>query len=224
MVKLNPFPKEQKMFSVCTPVYKNAYKTLEKFFKHLDEQDYTTFEVLVVFDGKNKRGEKELETVKKKFPHIEVRSEVISHGGAPKARNHAASMSKGDYLTFLDPDVYLYPGTLRKWANALDENPDKDVVWGLYDVLINGEAREIGGSIPMDAKGNPDYYAFRTSNFASGANPMRKEAFIGWDETCKSLQDWDMWMRMLAKDNFKGDKFLYLNTYCKLLGKWHRFI
>lgn len=207
----NPFSEKTLKFSVCTPVYKDAYKTLDKFFTALAEQDYKNFEVLITFDGPNKRGVSLLEEQKKKFPELDVKYWVIPHGGAPKARNHSASHATGDILTFLDPDIFLYPETLREWANAFENNPDKDVVWGLYEVSSDGQTTAVvGGSVPVDANGKPDYYAFRSSNYCSGANPIRKESFIGWDESVKSLQDWDMWMRMLIKDDFKGEKFLYI--------------
>ena len=147
----------------------------------------------------------------KKYPNLDVKYETQEWGGAPKARNRACEMGDGEYVTYLDPDVYLYSQTLRQWANAFESNPDKDVVWGFYDIYISEERKEaVGGRVPLNNDGEPEYYAFRSSNYMSGANPIRRKAIIGWDETVKSLQDWDMWMRMLLKDNFKGDKFFFI--------------
>lgn len=210
-VSTNPFSQEQKKFSICTPVYKDSYQYLEKFFTTLAEQEYKHFEVLVCFDGENPEGEKELNRLIKKFKKLDVRYCVQEWGGAPKARNTAASLATGDYLSFLDPDVYLYTDTLQIWANKLETNPDKDVVWGQYDILTHDNQKlTVGTSVPVSNGGEVQYYAFRSSNYCSGAFPIRKGAFIGWDETVKSLQDWDMWMRMLKQDNFEGKKFLYV--------------
>lgn len=212
----NPFNKEQKTFSVIAPVYKDAWNTFPRFFQALEEQDYKHFEVIIVFDGPNTRGKLELAKMKKEHPNIKVDSLEIEHGGAPKARNAGANMAKGDYLTFLDPDVYPESQTFHQWANQFEENPDKDVVWGLYSFLgADGKKYPIPDAVPKDPKGAPDYWAFRYTNYCSGMFPVRKEAFIGWDESVKSLQDWDMWQRMLLKDNFRGDKFLYIPvSYC----------
>lgn len=207
----NPFSQEQKRFSVIAPVHKQSWNTFDKFFQALNEQDYKAFEVIVVFDGENPEGEKELKKYEKQYPLLDIVSYTKPWGGAPAARNYGAKHATGDYLTFLDPDVYLYSETLRFWANAFEEHPEKDVVWGLYDVIIGETRQTIGGQVCRDGAGNVDYYSFRSSNYCSGANPVRKEAFIGWDETVKSLQDWDMWMRMLLKDDFKGEKFLYFH-------------
>lgn len=203
----NPFDKNQKKFSVITPIYKKTYNTLPKFFQALNEQDYSNFEVIVVFDGPNSSGKRKLNQMIKKYPNIKVKSKTQEWGGAPKARNTGAEMSTGDFLTFLDPDVYIYPDTLRFWASAFEKSPNKDVIWGLYEILAEGKNLQVGGLVPVDANDKPLYWAFRYSNYCSGAFPIRKEAFVGWGEDVKSLQDWDMWVRMLKKDNFEGKKF-----------------
>lgn len=211
----NPFDPVQKKFSVIAPVYKDRWDTFPKFFNALNEQDYKNFEVIVVFDGENKKGERKLKDELVKYPKLNVKSLTIEHGGAPKARNAGAKIATGDYYTFLDPDVYPLSETFRQWANAFEEHPDKDVIWGLYAFLQGDKAYTIPDSVPKNPDGQPDYWAFRFTNYCSGMFPMRKEAFIGWDETVKSLQDWDMWQRMLLKDNFKGEKFFYISkSFC----------
>lgn len=207
----NPFSKSQKVFSVISPVYERAWETFPKFFHALSEQDYKHFEVIVVFDGKNVRGERELKKQIILYPKMKVQSITIEHGGAPAARNAGARIAKGDYYTFLDPDIYVLSETFRQWANAFEEHPDKDVVWGLYSFIQGEKAYTIPDAVPKRPNGQADYWAFRYSNFCSGAFPMRKEAFLGWDESVISLQDWDMWQRMLLLDEFEGSKFLYIN-------------
>lgn len=206
----NPFSKELKVFSICTPVYGDAWQTFGKFFQCLDQQDYKAFEVIVCFDGPNLKGLKELQKMRRLYPKMNIRSTEIEHGGAPVARNAAAALATGDFISSLDPDVYLYSETLRIWANTFDEYPDKDVVWGLYDVEVNGQAQQIGGQVPTKPDGQPDYWAFRFSNYCSGAFPIKKEAFLGWTPGIKSLQDWDQWVKMLKLDNFEGKKFRYV--------------
>lgn len=202
----NPFDKKEKKFSVVTPVYKEAWRTFDMFFKCLSESSYKEFEVIISFDGKNKRGETELKKYIKKYPEMDIKSCTQDWGGAPKARNAGAKIATGEYLTFLDPDIYLYTDSMRTWADNFN---GYDVVWGLYDIQVNDQKYQIGANVPVDAKDQPMYWSFRFSNFCSGAMPVRKSAFIGWDETVKSLQDWDMWQRMLLPD-FTGEKFKFI--------------
>jgi glycosyltransferase involved in cell wall biosynthesis len=206
---VNPFQKEQGKFSIIIPVYKTE-KFLETNLEHIDRQNYTNYEVIVVFDGQNKKGVEIIKKLKKRFPKMDLRYDVIKHGGAPKARNHGAKLATGDFYVFLDCDSYLYPGTLREWANLFELNPHINRVWGLYDLNEQGRPLPLGGGIVTDKKYVPDYWAFRFGNYCSGTNPIRKEAFVGWDESLKSLQDWDMNIRMLKKGNWEGKDWLYV--------------
>lgn len=206
---MNPFSKEEKKFSLILPIYK-TWKHLEVCLTYLDEQDYKNFEIIGVFDGHDKKGEAEMDRLIKKFKNLDIRYIVIKHGGAPKARNAGVPLATGDFYSFLDPDSYLYPGTLREWANAFDAHPEIDVVWGIYDLNTQGVPYHLGGGVPCDNSGRPVYWAFRYSNYCSGTFPVRKEAFLGWDESLKSLQDWDLNIRMLKKTNFEGTNYLYI--------------
>jgi glycosyltransferase involved in cell wall biosynthesis len=163
----NPFSPKLKKISVITPVYKDAHKTFPQFFQALNEQDYKHFEVIVSFDGKNVTGVKKLKKMMKKYPGLDIKFIVNKWGGAPAARNRGAKEATGDFLTFLDPDIYPYSDTFRFWVNSFEENKDKDVIWGLYEVIENGQKLQVGGGCPTDNGDNPIYWAFRFSNYCS---------------------------------------------------------
>lgn len=205
----NPFSPTQGKFSLIVPVYKTA-KCLNLNLLHLNDQDYKNFEVIIVFDGKDTRGTKLVEELIKKYPDLDIKYDTIKHGGAPKARNHGVTLATGVFYSFLDADSYLYPGTLRRWANLFEENPHINRIWGLYDVNRNGRPLSLGGGIATDLSDRPIYWAFRFANYCSGTFPVRKEAFVGWTEGLKSLQDWDLNLRMLKKDNFEGKDWLFV--------------
>lgn len=205
----NPFTPKLAKFSIITPVYGKDYQYLPKYFKALDEQDFKNFEVIISFDGKNKAGEKMLAKMIKQYPKMDIQFVSNPWGGAPVARNNGAKLAKGDFLIFPDADTYLYSDALRFYANKFEEYPDKDVIWGLYEIVVDGQKIQVGGMCPTDSKDEPIYWAFRFSNYCAGSAPIRKEAFVGWRAGLKSLQDWDMWLRMLAKDNFQGKKFKF---------------
>jgi len=165
-------------FSVITPIYKDAYKTFGTFYNALKNQDYDNFEIVVVLDGPNKSARSFL----KKYSDIRILEK--EWGGAPSARNYGADNSDGEYLTFLDPDVYLNIGTLSHWANAFEENPEVDFVYGDYALM--------GGGVLQSRPFGYLKRAIKYTNFISGAFPLRRKAYYGWDPDCKSLQDWDM--------------------------------
>jgi hypothetical protein len=205
----NPFQQTQGKFSFIIPCYKTA-KHLETNLMHLNDQDYKNFEVIIVFDGADNRGVNIVKGLINKYPKMEIKYDTIKHGGAPKARNHGVTMATGDFYSFLDADSYFYPGTIREWANLFEQNPDINRIWGLYDMNADGVPVHLGGGVPTDKKGRPIYWAFRFANYCSGTFPVRKEAFVGWDESFQSMQDWDINITMLKKDNFEGKDWLYV--------------
>lgn len=207
----NPFSKKELKFSFITPVYKKTYKTLDKYLNALFQSDYKNFEIIISFDGPNKQGVVTIKKLIDKYKELDIKYIVNEWGGAPVARNHGAKIATGDILVFPDPDCYIYPESLRIWANAFELHPEKDVVWGFYEIPSSEGTMTVpfGGSVPADQQGNFDYYAMKSTNYISGVFPVRKSAFVGWGEGVKSLQDWDMWFRMLMPD-FKGDNFLFV--------------
>lgn len=179
-----------KKFSFITPIYGDSYKNFQICYQAIKDQDYTNWEIIVVLDGPNKKATKY-------FKKYDVKLYEITHGGAPKARNYGVEQSTGDYILLTDPDIYLYPGTLTEWAEALEDNPDYGYVYGHYDL------RGVGQTI-VAREWNE--YDLSCSNFISGMSPIRREVWIPQDETRKCLQDWDMWLT-LAENEVKG-KFI----------------
>lgn len=209
----NPFSEQQKLISFLMPCYGPAYQYFETSFRALSEQEYKNFEVIVVFDGPQKKAEKELNRVAKKYK-IDVRYETIKHAGAPVARNKAFELSRGEIVSFMDPDIFVYPETIKMWMNTFEERPEINRVWGLYDIVNeNGEVMFPIGQCPKDNNGNVWYPAFKYTNYCSGMFPMRREVFPGWDPELKSLQDWDMALSMLEKNDFRGEDWLYVEHH-----------
>lgn len=202
---------EDKLFSICTPIYGVTYKHLERFAKHLSQSDYTHFEWVVVFDGSHKKGVKVMEKIKKEYPTMDISYYEIPHQGACAARNFGATKLKGEYWAFPGGDCYLYPQTLRTWVNAFDEDPEIYRVWGTYDLVKeDGSIMGIGLSVP-NRDGEIYYPAFKYQNYCDGTFPVRKDKFVPYDVNCKSLQDWDWAIEMLKKDNFSGKGWKFIN-------------
>jgi len=210
--KDNPFSKKQKFFSVISPCYGMTYKSLEKNAETLNEQEYKTFEWIVVFDGKHKRGAKVMDKIIKKYPKMDISYyHLPKHKGAPAARNFGATKAKGEIYVFLNADNYLYPEALRIWAGIYEQKPEVNRVWGLYDIITADGTKRPVGQVPLNQDGSVWYKAFKYSNFCDSSFPIRKSAYIEWDESVKSLQDWDWAIRQLKRDNFEGKDWHYIH-------------
>jgi glycosyltransferase involved in cell wall biosynthesis len=170
----------------------------------IDNRDYPDKEIIVVLDGKDDDAER----IVKMFPDIKLLSTGDTNKGAPYARNLGAKEATGDYLLFLDADMRIYPGTLRAWAEAFDEHPECDFVYAGYK-FINVSA------FPSEEF---DPYFLKINNYIDGNFPMKREIFPQWDESLKSLQDWDMWLTIVEKGHkghFIPRKYFFEKEYPK---------
>jgi len=191
---------KKQTFSIIMPVYKDAYKTIGRAVYSLQDQDFENWELAIVFDGENKKGIKalkkgfNLETHGKKYTIKPLKDKRIKYyvkpwGGAADTRNYGVRKTSGEYIALIDPDVYLYPGTLREWFGELENDKDIDFVYGHYDI-VGGEqilAREFSRK------------ALESTNYISGAFPIRRSVWEDQRKGLKALQDWDMWLTLTDK-------------------------
>ena len=174
-----------KKFSIVIPVY-NMSKTIGNTIASiLDNRDYPDKEIIVVLDGRDDDAEK----IIKMYKDVKLLSTGDTNKGAPVARNLGAKEATGDYLLFLDADMIIYPGSLTSWAEAFDEHPECDFVYSGYKFTQYS-------AYPSEEF---DPYFLQINNYIDGNFPMKREIFPGWDESLKSLQDWDMWLTIVEK-------------------------
>jgi glycosyltransferase involved in cell wall biosynthesis len=192
----------KKVFTFCMPNYQCS-GTLARAIGSIKDQDYPVkSEIIVVNDSPDRSADKILEA----FPEVQVLLTGPEPKGAPYARNLGASKATGDYLVFLDPDTVLMPGALTAWAEAFDEHPDCGFVYSGYKI------KGMDGYYPSEPF---DPYFLEINNYINGMNPIKKEVFPGWDENCKSLQDWDLFLRIVksgVKGHYLGQKVFYYET------------
>lgn len=201
---------QDKKFSVITPIHRDNWTTLGEMLFYLKEQDYKNFEVIISYNSPALAASKAgVRKILKAHPWVDFKEVDAGYDKALGSGNHCAAFNKGaelatgDYLLFLDPDIRILPGILREYKDAFDQHPEASFVYGDYD--FHGGHGRIQGR-PFSA------YELKCANYISGAFPIRKEAFRGWDPTVKSLQDWDMWLSALDA----GAAGFYLQRPCFL--------
>ncbi len=175
--------------SFCIPVYKKNPEVFEHCLESLFDMSFRDFEVICVFDGPDP----DLEAVAKKF--IKVKSVVIEHGGAPKARNEAFRHSKGDYISFWDADCYAKPEMAAMWMKTFERNPDAAFVYSGYEWTQEG--------MPAVESEPFDLHSLQSGNFIASMFPVKREFVVNWDESLKGAQDWDFWLT-IAENGGQG--------------------
>lgn len=174
------------MISIIIPVY-NGEKTIINTVKSIESQTYRDFEVVIVNDGSrdNTRSvfEKFLESFKVENNYYFINQE---NKGAPAARNRGFKESRGEYLFFCDADAVLKNDTLEKMVQVLESNQE---VAYTYSSFYWG--KKLFKLWPFDAE------KLQKMPYIHTMSLIRRNAFPGWDESVKKLQDWDLWLTML---------------------------
>ena len=168
--------------SFVVPYFKKL-QSVEKCLKSLFAQSVKEIEVIVVKDGPDS----EVDRVLKKFKkHKNFKVLEIEHGGASKARNAGLDAATGEYVCFWDADSYIEPGAADVWLKAFKIYSNSDFVYAGYSF------QEGQGGIPSEPF---DPWLLEVNNYISGHFPIKREKCPRWDESLKSLQDWDFWLQ-----------------------------
>lgn len=169
----------QPSFSFVIPYY-HKIKSIRRCLQSLQNQSVKDIEIIVVFDGPDP----EAAAIVHKFKN--VKTITIAHGGAPAARNAGAKIATGKYICFWDADCYIESGAANAWLLTFNKYLDVDFVYAGYRFVPEGS----GGisSEPFDP------WLLKINNYISGMFPIKREKAPKWDESLKSLQDWDFWL------------------------------
>lgn len=114
--------------SVIIPAY-NCEEYIEQAILSCLCQDYENIEIVVVNDGSTDS------TLEKIIPFADRGNVIVinqSNQGVSAARNVGIENASGDYVTFLDADDALGPGTISKNIDLLKKNPD--VLWLYFPI------------------------------------------------------------------------------------------
>ena len=103
------------LVSVLMPCY-NAASTLGMALASLQAQTYTNWECIIVDDGSVDRPEEVVE----RFSDSRIRYlRLDANKGRSFARNLSVSMAKGDLLTMVDADDWIYPDKFERQVEIL---------------------------------------------------------------------------------------------------------
>lgn len=194
--------KKEPLLSFVVPIYQVPADVIKRCLMSLDDQDYSKMEIVCVLDGPDDDLRKVVTPFLKddKFKLVE-----IEHGGACQARNAGFMVSTGDVVSFFNSDYILKAGAARLWITTLLDNPDCGFAYGGYEYTT--AKRFSYGSQPFDP------WLLRIANYIDCGFPLWRKHFVPWDPECKSLQDWDFWIRVVAqgvKGHYMGPEATFL--------------
>ena len=186
--------------SVVIPAY-NAMTYLPETVESVIRQTFTDFEVLIVNDGSS-------DHVVQWFSQVsDPRVRLISQAnqGLPGARNTGIAHAQGEYVAFLDADDLWEATKLEKQVRCLEDKPAVGLVY-TWTALADQWGKPMGRIFASHAEGDVWEQIVVDDMISNGSTAMvRRCCFetVGvFDPTLRSIEDWDMWIRIASRYPF----------------------
>lgn len=189
------------MVSVIIPNY-NHGRYLGDAIDSILAQTYTNYEIIVIDDGSTDNSREVAARYGDKINYI-----YKENAGLSAARNTGIRHSEGEFIALLDADDMYEPGFMKRLVGVLKARRAVDGVYCGYRFFTDeGE--------PMSQVENrvfADDVLYKTFWGANYWVPecviMRRTCFETagpYDESLRALEDWDVWLRILAKHRVTG--------------------
>lgn len=190
--RFNTMPK----VSVVIPAY-NAMTYLPETLNSVLQQTFSDFEVLIIDDGSTDHIQA---WVAQNITDLRVRLITQANQGLSGARNTGIANAQGEYVAFLDADDVWKPTKLEKQVNYLDNNSTVGLVYN-WIALIDAEGKPTGRVMGGDIEGDVLEEILQHNIIDCPCVVVRRKCFetVGmFDITLRSVEDWDMWIRIAA--------------------------
>jgi glycosyltransferase involved in cell wall biosynthesis len=183
--------------SVIIPAY-NATSYIVEALESVFAQTYAAYQVVVVNDGSpdTEALEEALRPYRDRITYV-----VQENRGLSGARNSGLRVATGDMIALLDADDIWLPNYLEEQVEYLQAHTDCDMVY--CDALFFGASVHDGVKY-MDlcpSEGDATAAAIisrRCHVFVSVTARTRVLTQLGFDETLRSCEDFDCWIRLTA--------------------------
>ncbi len=182
--------------SVIVPTY-NTIAYLPAAIESILKQTFEEFEILLVNDGSTDHTAQWAKTLTDpRIRYIEQNNQGLS-----AARNTGLALAQGRYIALLDADDLWESTKLEKQVALLDANPDIGMVHS-WVWFMDGQGRSTGRIWKTQAEGMALSRLLHRNDVAVLSVLVRRECFDkvgGFDPTLRSLEDWDLWLRLVVE-------------------------
>ena len=205
--------------SIVIPIY-NGEDYMEEAIESAVAQSYENLEIILVNDGSKDNTHNICEDYQKKYPKL-IKYIKKENGGVSTALNAAIENMNGDYFSWLSHDDIYYPKKVETQVGILNDfleqgkDIKKIILYSNYG-LINEQGKHIT-NVVFDSEllnKKPAYSLLRGS--INGLTLfIPKEAFekIGtFDESKRTTQDYDLWMRFIKEYTFHHHEDILTKT------------
>jgi glycosyltransferase involved in cell wall biosynthesis len=190
--------RKRPFFSVIIPAY-NRERYIGKAIESVLAQTCRDFELIVVDDGSTDNTAKEVKRYGDRVCYIYQKNR-----GPSAARNTGIKAARGKYIAFLDSDDRFFPDKLRRNKKYLKRHPKCKFLYSWY-TEVDGDGNKLGVKKPRHCRSRKEIqkqlyrrnFTIRTSSVVVKRTCFKRVGLF--DENYLKSQDWDMWLRLVAK-------------------------
>jgi glycosyltransferase involved in cell wall biosynthesis len=200
--------------SVIIPAY-NAARFIKETLDSVFAQTYPHFQAIVVNDGSPDAPalEEILEPYRSRIIYLKQENRGLSG-----ARNTGLRAATGEFVALLDADDIWEPDYLQKQVEFLQTHPEFDLVYCnakmFGDSTLSGQ--EFMTICPSEGEANASAIITRRCNVFVSVTARRSVlAAAPFDESLRSSEDYDCWLRLAATGHKIGYHRLVLVNYRK---------
>jgi glycosyltransferase involved in cell wall biosynthesis len=187
--------------SVVVPAF-NAAWCVGKAVDSVLAQDFREFELIVVDDGSSD----DTAQVLARYGDA-LRVVRQSNRGLSAARNTGIHQSRGEFVAFLDADDWWLPGKLGRQMALMRARPDVGFCSTAARVEDpEGRLLNLWNAVRWQGSFLVHLFGSNADVAGSGSAVVARRSLFGevggFDETLRSLEDIDMWMRLAAAADY----------------------
>lgn len=189
------------LVSVVIPAF-NAAWCVARAVDSVLNQSFRDFELIVVNDGSTDRTAEVLAGYGEMLRVFDQ-----PNGGLSSARNAGIAAATGRYVAFLDADDWWLPDKLARQVEWMEARPEL-VFCSTSTRVLTPEGDAFPDWRCGHERGSPLERIFSANAHVAGSGSavlVRREALTragGFDETLRSLEDIDMWMRLATLGDY----------------------
>jgi glycosyltransferase involved in cell wall biosynthesis len=193
------------LVSTIIPCYRDS-RTLASAIDSLYRQTYANIEVIVINDASPETTE--IERVLARYPGVVYIKNTINVGLAG-TRNVGIKNSTGEFVAFLDADDEWHPRKLELQMKHIATNVA--VACDVEEFLTDApQSKAFSVTQENDVEIIRNDLKFSFQNYLTGASLVASKKLLlkvgGYDESLRSCEDYDLWLRLLEE----GAKLIHL--------------
>ncbi|MFH0773687.1 MAG: glycosyltransferase [bacterium] len=189
------------LISIIVPTCNRGY-IIWKTIQGIVQQSYPLWELLIVDDGSIDNTE---QVIAQFQDDLRIKYFKVPHKGSQFARNIGLQQAKGEIITYVDSDDFVYKNFLSTALEFFEKNPQKYFATSdfnrrleLYDKNFHLVESTDSSALQKQNITIEDFYNWEVKTCGTGIFHRNtiKEKGLKWDITIKRFQDWDFILQL----------------------------